>query len=90
MLGGEEELSKVAQMEFGKSMRERFSYLIISGMFITFTVIILKMMLPLMGADEEFLATYDLFYSLVGAGLGFLLAQIFIRSHTKAVRLGRI
>ena len=81
---------KAMQMDFGKSMREKFSYLIITGMFLSTSVIMLKMLLPLTGADAGFLETYDLFYSLIGAAIGFLLAQVFIRSHTKAVRLGRI
>lgn len=79
------------QMEFGKSMRERVSYLIISGLFIFFSAMVFKVMISSSGLIEpKLLETYDLFYSIIGAALGFLIAQIFIRSHVKAVRLGRI
>jgi len=83
-------LSSSMQVEFGKSLREKFSYLIVSGIFIFMTVLIFKTGLKLAGMDEQFLLDYDLFYSAVGAGLGFIFAQIFIRLHIKAVKTGRI
>jgi uncharacterized membrane protein YqjE len=79
------------QIELGKSMREKFGYLIVSGLFIFFSTMTFKMLITSSGlVAPEFLEAYDLFYSIAGVMLGFLLAQIFIRSHIKQVRLGRI
>ncbi len=79
------------QIEFGKSTIEKLSYLIITCLFTFFSAMFFKVFLGLTGTVSPVdLMDYDLFYSVVGAALGFLFAQIFIRTHLKAVRMGRI
>lgn len=79
-------MSKVG-LEFGKGNREKFGYLIITATLVFLIVILTRIFVLGSGLDPDYYAKYELFYTSVGAVLGFAVSQLFIRRHIKAVRL---
>lgn len=79
-------MSKVG-LEFGSKYREKFGYLVITAILVFFVVILTRVVVLGSGIDPDYYAKYELFYTSVGAILGFGISQLFIRRHIKAVRM---
>jgi uncharacterized membrane protein YgaE (UPF0421/DUF939 family) len=73
-------------LEFGKGNREKFGYLIITATLVFLIVILTRIVVLGSGIDPDYYTKYELFYTSVGAILGFVVSQLFIRRHIKAVR----
>jgi len=73
-------------LEFGKGNREKFGYLIITATLVFFIVILTRIVVLGSGIDSDYYTEYELFYTSVGAVLGFGVSQLFIRKHQRAVR----
>lgn len=77
------------QIEFGKTWREKFGYLIITGIFMFFSSMLLKVSILYLGlVGEDYFREYEMFYNILGAVIGFMFAQVFIRLHMRAARRG--
>ena len=80
-------MSKQMQIEFGKTWREKFAYLIVTGIFMFGSTIIFRILMLTVGRVETwYFQQYEMFYNIAGAAIGFILSQIFIRMHIKAMR----
>ena len=73
-------------LEFGSGYREKFGYLIITATLVFFIVILTRIVVLGSGLDPDYYAKYELFYTSIGAVVGFAVSQIFIRQHQRAVR----
>jgi uncharacterized membrane protein YgaE (UPF0421/DUF939 family) len=73
-------------LEFGNKYREKFGYLIITATIVFLMVILTRIAVLGSGIDPDYYIKYELFYTSVGALLGFGVSQLFIRRHIKAVR----
>ena len=78
-------MSKVG-LEFGKGNREKFGYLIITATLVFLIVILTRVVVLGSGIDIDYYTKYELFYTSIGAVLGFGVSQLFIRQHQRAVR----
>jgi uncharacterized membrane protein len=77
------------QIDFGRTWREKFGYLIISGIFMLFSAMLFKITILATGTvDATFFTQYEMFYNIIGALIGFVISQVFIRMHIKAARRG--
>ena len=74
-------------LEFGSKYREKFGYLVITAILVFFIVILTRMVALGSGLDPDYYAKYELFYTSIGAVIGFGISQLFIRRHIKAVRM---
>lgn len=73
-------------IEFGSGYREKFGYLIITAILV-FTIVIMTRVIALgSGIDMDYYTKYELFYTSIGAIVGFAISQLFIRQHQRAVR----
>ena len=76
-------------MNFGRSNREKFNYLLISAICVSLVSIIIRL-IAINTLEQDFFEYYELFYIVLGAGLGFMIAQLFIKAHVKSIRRGGI
>ena len=82
----------IGNVEFGRTYSEKFGYLLITGIFIFVFTMMFRVLILVMNPDmnQTFYEKYDLFYSVIGAAIGFVVSQIYIRIHKKSQRGGVI
>lgn len=73
-------------IEFGKGKLDRFGYLLITLIAISFSTILLRVFAVSMGMALVDYMRNEVFYNMIGALIGFMVAQIFIKRHTRALR----
>lgn len=74
-------------ISFGKTTRDKFGYLIITGVFLLISATIVPWIVKdLVLVSDEYYEKYLIFYQICGSALGFLIAQVYIRFHSKKIR----
>jgi glycopeptide antibiotics resistance protein len=73
-------------IEFGKGKLDRFGYLLITIIAISFSTILTRVVALSMGMMLVDYMKNEVFYNMIGALLGFMVSQFFIKKHTKALR----
>ena len=74
------------EIEFGKGRLDRFGYLLITIVMISLTTILLRVGAISMGMTLNDYMKYELLYNAIGALFGFMIAQYFIKRHTRDLR----
>lgn len=78
-------MNQEIKINFGRSVPEKFGYLIVTTVFVFFTSKIFEFIV-INTQPQDYVIHYSLFFTVVGAILGFVVAQLFIKSHIKSIR----
>jgi len=78
-------VSQELKINFGRSLPEKFGYLVVTAVFMffiskTFDFVVNNTQ------PQDYIAQYGLFFTVVGAIIGFIVAQLFIKAHIRSVR----
>lgn len=74
-------------ISFGRTKGEKVGYLIITGVFLLISATIVPWIVKdLVLVSDEYYEKYLIFYQICGSALGFLLAQVYIKIHSKKMR----